>query len=80
MKHEKGEGEMGRCDMRTANTLSACVYAMSVRPRRENVSEKCACDTECVYRMARVRTEQAEHLAANSRGTLSTNLLFTDHH
>ena len=38
-------------------------------PRRENVSEKCACDTECVYRMARVRTEQAEHLAANSRDT-----------
>ena len=46
MKHENGEGEMERYDMRTANTLRAC----DVRtPRKENVSEKCACDTECVY-------------------------------
>ena len=43
MKHEKGEGEMGRCDMRTANTLShACT------PRKEKMQRKCACDTECV--------------------------------
>ena len=35
MQHENGEGEMERCDMRTANTLSHCVYAMSVRHARK---------------------------------------------
>ena len=31
MKHEKGEGEMERCDMRTAKHLEPYVHAMSVR-------------------------------------------------
>ena len=34
MKHENGEGEMGRCDMRTAHTLShACTRCLYVKQR-----------------------------------------------
>ena len=47
MKHENGEGEMGRYDMRTANTLShacSCLYVMQRKMQR-----KSACDTECVH-------------------------------
>ena len=46
MKHENGEGEMERYDVRTANTLShactRCLYATQGKCVR-----KCACDTEC---------------------------------
>ena len=52
MKHENGEGEMMRYDMRTANTLSqASVYGMSARHARKMCQKKCACDTECVYNL-----------------------------
>ena len=45
MKHEDREGEMGICDMHTANTLShACTRSLCVTPR------KCACDkSACVH-------------------------------
>ena len=94
MKHEKGEGEMERYDMRTANTLShacaRCLYATQGKRVR-----KCACDTECVYS----RTHSSCHYVRNPETkkkipslrrstcilisptkTLSTNLLSTDHH
>ena len=49
MKNENGEGGMERNDMLTANTLShACTRCLYVT-QKKTVSEKCACDTECVY-------------------------------
>ena len=39
MKHENRESEMERYDMRTANTLEPCVYAMSVRHARKTCKE-----------------------------------------
>ena len=49
MKHKNGEGEMERYDMHTANTLSHACSCLYVTQRK--VQRKCACDTECVYRM-----------------------------
>ena len=48
VKHESGEGEMERYNMRTEKHLKTMRVRDVCTPRKENVSEICACDTECV--------------------------------
>ena len=52
MKHENGEGEMEKYDMRTANTLRACHVRT---PRKENVSEMCVRHGVCVHSPSHTR-------------------------
>ena len=62
VKHENGEGEMERDDIRIEDTLShACtrfLYAI------EKVSKKCACNTECLH--TPVTHRSCHYVGANS--------------
>ena len=92
MKHENGEGEMGRYDIRTANTLShacvatqgKCVRKMCVRhgvcvhtPSHTQQLPQRGCE---ILRQKIPRHRRSTSISISPTRTLSTKLLSTDHH